>query len=484
MDINDQSVVLSDWRTSKEKAEEGTDCISLRGFTTATEREKSRRVSQRVTCHTKSFPRLTRTVKPKAPPYPAHFMYHPYRINPLEKEHILREERYKITNEGKLLSHFLCVDAGLKVNTLLVSLNPNSTNAKCFYFTALYAAAMVNEFGPEDPRTAGCVLALPLANKASRSHHFNRELVFGFLGAFFGILGAIGCVTLYKKWDKKTKQDALHQVYVTSVKSQILPNTGAKWFQIGELEQATKGFSQRNLIGQGGSGSVYKGTLSDGTLIAVKKFFDMDSKGDEEFINEAKIIIKIRHRNLLPLRGFCVTSDNLNGKGRYLVYDFMPNGSLDDHLFNVGTKRLSWPQRKNIILDVAKGIAYLHYGLKPSIYHRDIKATNILLDTDMKARVADFGLAKQSKEGQTHLTTRVAGTYGYLAPEYALYGQLTEKSDVYSFGVVILEIMSGRRVLDASNSSALLITDWAWTMVKSRNVEGVFNVSIRELGPK
>ncbi|XP_059280263.1 probable receptor-like protein kinase At1g11050 [Lycium ferocissimum] len=389
---------------------------------------------------------------------------------------------------GGLTRCSLCVDAGMKVNTYLVSLNPNSTNSRCFYFTVLYAAAIVSEFGPEDPGTAGCVLALPLANKARRSHHLSTEtllkLVFGFLGAFFGILGAIGFIILYKKWDKKRKQDALHQGYVTSVKSQILPNTGAKWFQIGELEQATKGFSQRNMIGQGGSGSVYKGTLSDGTLIAVKKILDMDSKGDEEFINEAEIISKIRHRNLIPLRGFCVTSDNLNGKGRYLVYDFMPNGSLDDHLFNVATKRLSWPQRKNIILDVAKGLAYLHYGIKPSIYHRDIKATNILLDTEMKARVADFGLAKQSKEGQTHLTTRVAGTYGYLAPEYGLYGQLTEKSDVYSFGIVILEIMSGRRVLDASNSSALLITDWAWTMVKSRNVEGVFDVLIREEGPK
>uniref|UniRef100_M1A609 non-specific serine/threonine protein kinase n=2 Tax=Solanum tuberosum TaxID=4113 RepID=M1A609_SOLTU len=382
----------------------------------------------------------------------------------------------------------LCLDAGLKVNTYLVSLNPNVTNDKCFYFTAIYAAAIVSEFGPEDSRTAACVLALPLANKASRSRHLSRgtslKMVFGFLGTFFGILGVIVFIVLYKKWDKKRKQDALHQGYVTSVKSQILPNTGAKWFQVGELEQATKGFSQRNMIGQGGSGSVYKGTLSDGTLIAVKKILDMDSKGDEEFINEAEIISKIRHRNLLPLRGFCVTSDNLNGKGRYLVYDFMPNGSLDDHLFNVGTKRLSWPQRKNIILDVAKGLAYLHYGIKPSIYHRDIKATNILLDMDMKARVADFGLAKQSKEGQTHLTTRVAGTYGYLAPEYALYGQLTEKSDVYSFGIMILEIMSGRRVLDASNSSALLVTDWAWTMVKSRNVEGVFDVSIKDEGPK
>lgn len=388
---------------------------------------------------------------------------------------------------GGLTRCSLCLDAGYKVNTYLVSLNPNVTNDKCFYFTALYAAAIVSEFGPEDPRTAGCVLALPLANNSRRSRNLSREtvlkLVFGFLGALFGILGAIGFIIFYKKWDKKRKQDALHQGYVTSVKSQILPNTGAKWFQVGELEEATKGFTQRNMIGQGGSGTVYKGTLSDGTLIAVKKILDMDTKGDEEFINEAEIISKIRHRNLLPLRGFCVTSDNLNGKGRYLVYDFMPNGSLDDHLFNE-TKRLSWPQRKNIILDVAKGLAYLHYGIKPSIYHRDIKATNILLDMDKKAIVADFGLAKQSKEGQTHLTTRVAGTYGYLAPEYALYGQLTEKSDVYSFGIVILEIMSGRRVLDASNSCAVLVTDWAWSMVKSRNVEGVFDLSMREEGPK
>ncbi|WRX31131.1 Protein kinase domain - like 10, partial [Theobroma cacao] len=147
-------------------------------------------------------------------------------------------------------------------------------------------------------------------------------------------------------------------------------------------------------------------------------------------------------------------------------------------------QQLSWPQRKNIILDVARGLAYLHYGIKPAIYHRDIKATNILLDSEMKAKVADFGLAKQSLEGQSHLTTRVAGTHGYLAPEYALYGQLTEKSDVYSFGIVILEIMSGRKVLDTSNSSYLLITDWAWKLAKSGNVQEIFDESIREQGPK
>ncbi|XP_004292717.1 PREDICTED: TMV resistance protein N-like [Fragaria vesca subsp. vesca] len=195
------------------------------------------------------------------------------------------------------------------------------------------------------------------------------------------------------------------------------------------LEKATNGFAQKNMIGQGGYGVVYKGTLADGTLVAVKQILDMealDSKGDEKFSNEVEIIGKIRHRNLLSLRGCCVTSDDFEGKRRFLVYDLMTNGNLSDHLSS-SKRRLSWPQRKSIILDVAKGLAYLHNWIKPAIYHRDINGTNILLDSEMKAKVADFGLAKQSLVGQTHLTTRVAGTYGYLAPEYALYGQLPEE---------------------------------------------------------
>ncbi|KAK6121371.1 hypothetical protein DH2020_044898 [Rehmannia glutinosa] len=165
----------------------------------------------------------------------------------------------------------------------------------------------------------------------------------------------------------------------------------------------------------------------------------------------------------------------------------MPNGNLDNHLFPIGSNGnsvLSWPQRKSIILDVAKGLAYLHYGVKPAIYHRDIKATNILLDGEFRARVADFGLAKQSREGQSHLTTRVAGTHGYLAPEYALYGQLTEKSDVYSFGVVVLEIMCRRKALDLSSGSprSFLITDWAWSLVKAGKIEKVLDASLMNGG--
>lgn len=381
-----------------------------------------------------------------------------------------------------------CVYAGMQVNYQWENFGPNNIQ-RCFYFTVMYTAGIASEFGPKDVRTANCILGIPLSSSASNKsgNHLSRttqlKLIFGLLGALVGVLLALGVIIFYRRWDKKERQNAVHEEYVSSFKGSVLPNAGAKWFRVSELEQATDGFSQRNLIGQGAYGVVYKGTLSDGTLVAVKQILDLEPTGDEDFHNEVEIISKIRHRNLLALRGCCVTSDNLKGKKRFLVYDFMSNGNLGDQLF-ICRERLTWPQRKNIILDVAKGLAYLHYGIKPAIYHRDIKPTNILLDPAMKARVADFGLAKQNSEGQSHLTTRVAGTHGYLAPEYALYGQLTEKSDVYSFGIVLLEIMSGRKALDTSNSSILLITDWAWMHAKSGNVEEIFDESIREEGPK
>lgn len=378
----------------------------------------------------------------------------------------------------------LCLDAGFRANSYLVSSHPNST--KCFFFAAFYAAAVVNEFGPEDVRSASCILGVPLSRSANgkKSKNRMRKLVFGFVGGVVGMCCVIILFMIYRRWEKMKEEDVMHEKYVSSVKSKVLPNMGAKWFCEAELELATDGFSQRNMIGRGGYGIVHKGILSDGTEIAVKKILDLDYEdNDDDFMNEAQIISRIRHKNLLPLRGFCVTSDRFKGKRRYLVYDFMSNGSLNDHIFSK-EKHLSWPQRKNIILDIAKGLAYLHYGIKPAIYHRDIKLTNILLDSEMKARVADFGLAKQSEEGQSHLTTRVAGTLGYLAPEYALYGQLTEKSDVYSFGIVILEIMSSRSVLDAAESSKILITDWAWGLVKAGKEDEVFHESIRKEGAK
>ncbi|KMT12591.1 hypothetical protein BVRB_5g098310 [Beta vulgaris subsp. vulgaris] len=383
-----------------------------------------------------------------------------------------------------------CLDAGMKVNSQLVSLAPNST--KCFFFTIFYAAGIVNQFGPEDPRSAACILGLPLlsdhygydqsSGKLSKNTLF--KLVFGVFGAIIGVTIVIGLIYMCRVLDKRRKDREVHNTFVSTIRGQVTPNVGTIWYGVEELERASDGFSRKNFIGQGGHGIVYQGIFGNGTKIAIKQITEeLDSMRDEEFCNEVEIISKIRHRNLLPLRGCCVASDNIKGKMRYLVYDYMPNGSLSDHLFD-HQKKLSWPQRKNIILDVAKGLAYLHHGVKPAIYHRDIKTTNILLDSEMRARVADFGMAKQNVEGQSHLTTRVAGTYGYLAPEYALYGQLTEKSDVYSFGIVILETLSGRKVLDTTNSSTPLITDLVWNLIRSRNVEMIFDESIRNEGPK
>jgi serine/threonine protein kinase len=377
----------------------------------------------------------------------------------------------------------ICTEAGFKVTAQLRSISPNNSS-KCFYYSVLYAIGIVNQLGPTDPVTAGCILGMALSSKGSSNNGKILKLVFGFLGAVVGVILAFVLIVMYRKWNKMRRENLYHRSVENSVRDSVLPNTGAKWFHISELEKATNKFSQKNMIGQGGDGVVYKGTLSDGTLVAVKEIFDLDTRGDEEFCYEVEIISKIKHRNLLALRGCCVTSHSVKGKRRFLVYDYMPNGSLSYQLSINGANKLTWPQRKNIILDVAKGLAYLHYEIKPPIFHRDIKATNILLDSKMKAKVADFGLAKQGNEGQSHLTTRVAGTYGYLAPEYALYGQLTEKSDVYSFGIVILEVMSGRKVLDTMNSPVVLITDWAWTLAKTGKVDEIFDEAVKDEGPE
>ena len=227
----------------------------------------------------------------------------------------------------------ICSDAGLKVTS---GLNSNST--RCFYFTILYAAAIVNQFGPTNLGTASCILGMPLSVKGSSNRGLVLKLVIGLLGAFVGVLLAFVLIVVYRKWDKRRKEDMHHREIESGVRNSVLPNTGAKWFHISELERATSKFSQRNMLGQGGDGVVYKGTLSDGTVVAVKEIFGLETKGDEDFTYEVEIISKIKHRNLLALRGCCISSDNVKGKRRFLVYDFMPNGWL------FGTRVCSiWP---------------------------------------------------------------------------------------------------------------------------------------------
>ncbi|KAK1434436.1 hypothetical protein QVD17_00178 [Tagetes erecta] len=387
-----------------------------------------------------------------------------------------------------------CVDAGIKVNSQLTSIDGNvSHSTQCFYFAVLYAAGIANQFGPESNGAVSCAFGINSVPKSDKNSRLS--LMFGLIGGLVAVVVTSCFVGLYFCWVRKRKREIIDEMDEGEFESGRLrrrPNTGSIWYKLEELEKATDNFSQKNFIGRGGFGVVYKGVLQDGSVVAVKKILESEFEGNEDFCNEVEIISNLRHRNLVPLKGCCVHGEDEDYEKRddqrYLVYEYMSNGNLDDHLFLSTTSRkppLTWPQRKNIILDVAKGLAYLHYGVKPAIYHRDIKATNILLDTNMGARVADFGLAKQSREGQSHLTTRVAGTHGYLAPEYALYGQLTEKSDVYSFGVVILEIMCGRKALDLSSADSprgFLITDWAWSLIKEGKIGQVLDPCLLQHG--
>ncbi|KAG5238953.1 proline-rich receptor protein kinase [Salix suchowensis] len=199
-------------------------------------------------------------------------------------------------------------------------------------------------------------------------------------------------------------------------------------FSYEELAAATEGFSQAKLLGQGGFGYVHKGVLPNGKEIAVKSLKAGSGQGDREFQAEVEIISRVHHRHLVSL---------------LLVYEFVPNSTLAFHLHGKGRPTMDWPTRLKIALGSAKGLAYLHEDCHPRIIHRDIKATNILLDYNFEAMVADFGLAKLSSDTCTHVSTRVMGTFGYLAPEYASSGKLTEKSDVFSFGVMLLELITG-----------------------------------------
>ncbi|KAL8049767.1 hypothetical protein ABFX02_06G040500 [Erythranthe guttata] len=216
-------------------------------------------------------------------------------------------------------------------------------------------------------------------------------------------------------------------------------------YTLKELIHATNNFHDDNKIGEGGFGSVYWGRTSKGAEIAVKRLKAMTAKAEMEFAVEVEILGRVRHKNLLGLRGFYAGGDE-----RLIVYDYMPNHSLLTHLHGqlAVDCLLDWPRRIKIAIGSAEGLVYLHHEANPHIIHRDIKASNVLLDSEFEAKVADFGFAKLIPEGVTHLTTRVKGTLGYLAPEYAMWGKVSESCDVYSFGILLLEISSGRKPLE------------------------------------
>ncbi|KAI4327783.1 hypothetical protein L6164_020205 [Bauhinia variegata] len=249
-------------------------------------------------------------------------------------------------------------------------------------------------------------------------------------------------------------------------------------FNLEELEKATDNFSQDCLLGSGAFGNVYKGNFGIEGTLAIKRAHCESFLTAEQFRNEVRLLSKVKHRNLVSLVGYCEEQEGHGAK--ILVYEYVPNGSLLEYMIGKRGKSLTWRQRVKIAIGAARGIAYLHEGVKPSIIHRDIKPSNILLGEGFEAKVSDFGLVKSGPIGdQSHVSSQIKGTPGYLDPAYCSSFHLSTFSDVYSFGVILLQLVSVRPVVDSTkNQNNLHIVDWSWPSLEKGNVEEILDANL------
>ncbi|GLU12654.1 hypothetical protein SLE2022_293180 [Rubroshorea leprosula] len=293
----------------------------------------------------------------------------------------------------------------------------------------------------------------------------------------FVIFSASGCYWLWRKKMSKDKEDEIEDWEL-----EYWPHR----FSYDELSLATDGFSDGKVLGAGGFGRVYRGILSNNTEVAVKCVNHDSKQGLREFMAEISSMGRLQHKNLVQMRGWCRKGNEL-----MLVYDYMPNGSLNRWIFDKPQKVLDWKRRRQVLADVAEGLNYLHHGWDQVVIHRDIKSSNILLDHELRGRLGDFGLAKLYQHGQVPNTTRVVGTLGYLAPELANVATPTASSDVYSFGVVVLEVACGRRPIEMTkeNEEEVVLIDWVRELYREGKVyeaadsriEGEYEVGEMEL---
>ncbi|XP_042517414.1 putative serine/threonine-protein kinase isoform X2 [Macadamia integrifolia] len=268
-------------------------------------------------------------------------------------------------------------------------------------------------------------------------------------------LSCLGALKLKLKSRKEKNVDS-------STQTEEIPTNNVQLFSYKSMKSATENFHPSNRVGAGGFGVVYRGVLMDGTEVAVKSLSAESKQGTREFLTEIGIISNVRHPNLVQLIGCCIERSY-----RMLVYEYLENNSLASALLGANNKQiyLDWPKRAAICMGTVHGLLFLHEEAEPHIVHRDIKASNILLDKDLHPKIGDFGLAKLFPDNVTHLSTQVAGTMGYLAPEYALFGQLTKKADIYSLGVLLLEIVSGRSNTKAAFGENLThLVEWTWKL--------------------
>ncbi|GMY34786.1 G-type lectin S-receptor-like serine/threonine-protein kinase RKS1 [Fagus crenata] len=289
--------------------------------------------------------------------------------------------------------------------------------------------------------------------------------------ALLFLVSLLACVWLIKK--KKTKGSLERNELEDSSRHPDL-----LMFDLSCIVAVTENFSPTNKLGQGGFGSVFKGQLSNGQDIAVKRLSKSSGQGIEEFKNEVMLIAKLQHRNLVKLLGCCIQEEE-----KMLIYEYMPNKSLDSFIFDrTRSSLLNWRKRFEIILGIARGILYLHQDSRLKIIHRDLKTSNVLLDAEMNPKISDFGMARIFKEDQTQdKTTRVVGTYGYMSPEYAVFGKFSTKSDVFSFGVILLEIVSGKKNSDSyQEHPSLTLIGHVWELWREDRALDIVDSSIKQ----
>ncbi|KAF8030046.1 hypothetical protein BT93_E2465 [Corymbia citriodora subsp. variegata] len=316
------------------------------------------------------------------------------------------------------------------------------------------------------PPTAAALPPPPIGKSNS-----NRNVIIGVATSVAAVL-FIGVIVFLKvKWKKKQPRQRIEGEVVDEIGT-----VESLQFDFGTVKEATDNFSNSKKLGQGGFGAVYMGQLSNGQEIAVKRLSQNSGQGEVEFKNEVILLARLQHRNLVRLLGFC-----LEGAERLLIYEFVPNSSLDQFIFDpLKRANLDWDKHYKIIMGVARGLVYLHEDSRLRIIHRDLKASNILLDLDMNPKISDFGMARLFELDQTQAeTNRIVGTYGYMAPEYAMHGNFSVKSDVFSFGVLVLEIVSGQRnnLFQASDHTEVLIS-YVWKNWREGAISNIIDPSI------
>ncbi|XP_038988816.1 proline-rich receptor-like protein kinase PERK15 [Phoenix dactylifera] len=343
-------------------------------------------------------------------------------------------------------------------------------------------------FKPETPSPAPALFMSPTASQPAMPYlpmpssdggnkkHSSLLIIIGICAgvviiAFIIVLTICSCLS--GKWRKRIPVNETAKprtADAVSLEGSLCHPTSIRFLPYEELREATNNFEPASVLGEGGFGRVFNGVLRDGTAVAIKKLSSGGHQGDKEFLVEVEMLSRLHHRNLVKLVGYY---SNRDSSQNLLCYELVPNGSLESWLHGpLGTNGpLDWDTRMKIALDAARGLAYLHEDSQPRVIHRDFKASNILLENNFHAKVSDFGLAKQAPEGRAnYLSTRVMGTFGYVAPEYAMTGHLLVKSDVYSYGVVLLELLTGRRPVDMSQPSGQenLVT-WARPILRDKD---------------